>query len=465
MTAVSLSPVFNNDHSVSDANGAPRSGAHLHTYLAGTSTPASTFKESTGTTGHANPIILDANGLPPAPIWLQTGFDYKFVLAPSTDTTPPVSAILTIDNITGINDVNDVVSTEWTPSAMTPTYISATSFSVTGDQTTTLHVGRRLKLTESGGLLYGTIIKSTFTSLTTVTVLLDSGSLTSDFTGNDWWYGIISAASTSVPFLSRDQQCGRLIYVSATQIRLDPQDGNTIWVYTAAAGWARRTIPSAGVTAANTSIYINGTSGQNLVLSTGYYVYLFDLAGVLTMDFSTTAPAVDATTGLYIKTGDSTRLLIGIVKTNASAQFQVNGRGVLSWYRRRAIQVTGAAFTGAATTASVSYVELEVAAAVNFLSWGEEAIQAQFMGSASNSTAAQTHITCLVLDGATVALGGTQLGVDSAVHTVTANYRDNVSCGGMATVTAVSHSCTVNGKVGANTGTWHAGTLYVMTQG
>ena len=81
------------------------------------------------------------------------------MLAPSTDTTPPVAAILTIDNITGINDVADVVATEWTPSGMTPTYVQRVSFTVPTDQTTILNVGRRLKLTETGSSRYGTIFR------------------------------------------------------------------------------------------------------------------------------------------------------------------------------------------------------------------------------------------------------------------------------------------------------------------
>jgi hypothetical protein len=460
---VALSPIFQPDATVSDANGAPRSGSKLFTYLAGTSTKATTYKESTGSTAHTNPILLDANGLPPAPIWLTTGSNYKFVLAPPTDSDPPVSALQTIDNVTGINDVTaPAASTEWVASGMGPTYISTTSFSVGGDQTTALHVGRRLKITVTAGTYYGTIISSVYSSPnTTVKVLLDSGALDSGISA--FSYGIAAADNTSLPFVSNDQQCGRLVYVSATQIRLDPQDGNTIWVFIGSA-WKRRTIPSAGITAANTSIYVNGTSGQNLAASTAYFVYLFDNAGALTMDFSTTAPAVDAPSGLKIKTGVATRLLVGMVRTNASSQFATPGL-VLSWYKRRAIQVPGAQFTAAATTGSTTAVELEVAAEAKFCSWAEEAVQVEFMGSASNSTGTQSHTTLLVIDGATVAGGGTAIGFAMAVYTSANNQRDNVSCGGLVTVTDGYHFVTVNGYVSANTGTWHGGQLFIMTRG
>jgi hypothetical protein len=457
---VKLSPLFNNDGSQIDSNGDPRSGAKLFVYTAGTSTKATAYQENTGTTPHTNPIVLNANGLPPAPIWLTESSNYKFVLAPSTDTDPPASAILTIDNVPGVNDVSAPGATsEWTASGMTPTYISATSFSTTGDQTTVLHVGRRLKLTVTAGTVYATIIRSVFSSVTTVTVLTDSGSLDSGLSA--FSYGIASADNTSLPFISRDQQCGRLGYVSATSIRLDPQDGNTIWVYSGS-NWRLRTIPSAGITAANTNIHVNGTSGQNLAADNTYFVYLFDNAGVLTIDFSNTiAPAVDTVSGLKIKTGVATRLLIGMVRTNASSQFAdaAATRQVISWYKRRGI-AGSASLTTARSTTSTSYVEVNAEIQVKFLTWAEEAVAAQFTGNASNDTSAQFHVTKITLDGIV-----TDVCTEVVAHAGGANHRDNVTCAGQASLTEGYHYMTVGVKVQANTGTWHAGTLYVMTQG
>lgn len=456
--AVKLSPLFNNDSAQIDANGVPRSGAKLFTYLAGTSTKVTTYKTSAGSGGasHENPIPLDANGLPPAPIWLTEGSTYKFVLAPPGDTDPPASAILTIDNIVPINDVTATAATEWT-SGPAPTYVSATSFTVTGDQTTTLHVGRRLKTTNTAGTRYSTITRSVFGALTTVTVENDSGSLDSGLSALS--YGISSADNTSVPFISRDQQCGRLVYVSSTQIRLDPQDGNTIWVNTGST-WKRRTIPSAGITAANTSVFVDGVSGQNLAANFQYFVYLFDNAGTLTMDFSTTAPAVDATTGLKIKTGVASRLLVGQVKMNGSTpgQFQTPAL-VLSWYKRRGIRAS-ASFTTARTTTSTTIVEINSEIQVKFLSWAEEAVLANFDGFGSNSNANVAILTKITLDGVVTEIA------DILVTTpVTGDYRDNFSLAGAADVTEGYHYATIGGYVGANTGSWIAGTLTVLTQG
>lgn len=384
------------------------------------------------------------------------------VLAGPTDTDPPASAILTIDSITGINDVSaPAAGTEWTASGMSGlSYLSASSFSVAGDQTTVLHVGRRLKTVNTGGTVYCTIIRSVFTTLTTVTVLTDSGSLDSGLSA--FSYGIVSAANTSLPFVSRDQQCGRLVYVSATQIRLDPQDGNTMWVYSGS-NWRRRIIPSAGITAANTNVYVNGTAGQNLAANTQYFVCLFDLAGVLTHDFVTTVPAVDATSGLKIKTGDPTRLLIGQVRTNASTpgQFQTPGL-VLSWYQRRAIAVAGTALSGPPTTTSTSTVELTSAARVTFLSWAEEAVEAEFTGYASSSGAGIQCITGITLDGIVTTFSPIVIGTSYASGAAL-----NHSCYGIGTVTEGYHYVTLAVSLNtAGTGTWGSGgILYVRTQG
>jgi hypothetical protein len=452
---VGLSPVFNPDGAQISASSVPRSGAKLFTYLAtGGSPKVTTYRDSAGTVAHRNPIILDSNGLPPAPIWLTQGFTYKFVLAPSTDSDPPVSALLTIiDNITSINDVAGVVAAEWTfASTMPPTYISATSFSVTGDQTSILEVNRRLKLSLLHSFVYGTITRAVYTSLTTVTVVLDSGSLDSGLSGLS--YGIVSAANTSLPFLSRDQQCGRLGYVSTTSIRLNPQDGATIWIYTAAAGWTRRAIPSAGISAANTSTYVNGTAGQSLAASTTYYVYLFDNAGVLTVDFSTSAPAVDATSGLKIKTGDATRLLIGMVRTDGSTPglFQTPGL-VLSWYKRLPIAIEGPALSSNPTTTSASAVELQVGARMLFLAWGEDDISASFNGCGSHSSANQTFTTKITLDGTSTAFCA-----PNVVRPAVANYKCNVSCSGTKIATTDGyHYATITVLTSAATATYSSG--------
>lgn len=96
---VYLSPLAGAGWQFSDNNGEPLTGGKLHTYLAGTSTPAATYTSIGGGTPNTNPVVLDAAGRTESEIWLTAGATYKFVLADSNDVV-----IGTYDNIAGIND-------------------------------------------------------------------------------------------------------------------------------------------------------------------------------------------------------------------------------------------------------------------------------------------------------------------------------------------------------------------------
>jgi len=96
-----------------DANGAPLTGGLIYTYLAGTSTPVTTFTSSLGTANNTNPIVLDAAGRTPAEIWLTGGLFYKFVLKSSTyvqigsyDNIPAIDDITTTTNLITVTGTN-----------------------------------------------------------------------------------------------------------------------------------------------------------------------------------------------------------------------------------------------------------------------------------------------------------------------------------------------------------------------
>lgn len=197
--AVKLSPLFN-DAPYVDSSGNPVSGGLVYTYTAGSSTPETTYTTSLGNVSNANPIVLNSAGYPSASgsqvqVWLTSGVSYKFTLKTSAGVE-----IWTRDNISGINDTT--VSQDQWQSGATPTYISATSFSLVGDQTTTYHPGRRLKTTNSGGTIYSTIVTSVFAAVTTITVVNDSGTLDSGLSAVS--YGLLSSTNPSTPLLTDD---------------------------------------------------------------------------------------------------------------------------------------------------------------------------------------------------------------------------------------------------------------------
>lgn len=186
-----------------DSSGNPYSGARLFFYAAGSSTKQDTYSDSAGSTANSNPIELNAAGYPEVSgnivaIWGTTGETYKIGLAAPGSDDPPASFIWTIDNVSPINDTTVTVD-QWV-SGPAPTYVSATSFTLVGDQTSAFHAGRRLKSTNSGGTIYSTIKSSTFGAVTTVTVVNDSGTLDAGLSAVS--YGLLSATDPSTPLLS-----------------------------------------------------------------------------------------------------------------------------------------------------------------------------------------------------------------------------------------------------------------------
>ena len=97
----------------SDANGAPLTGGLIYTYLAGTSTPATTYTTRDGTTNNTNPIVLNAAGRTPNEIWLDGGVLYKFLLKSSTfvqigsyDDIPAINDTTTFSNLITVAGTN-----------------------------------------------------------------------------------------------------------------------------------------------------------------------------------------------------------------------------------------------------------------------------------------------------------------------------------------------------------------------
>lgn len=78
-------------------NGDPLVGGLLYSYIAGTSTPLTTYTSSAGDTPNTNPVVLDANG--EADVYIGNR-QYKFTLADSLDVVQ-----WTVDDIDGTETV------------------------------------------------------------------------------------------------------------------------------------------------------------------------------------------------------------------------------------------------------------------------------------------------------------------------------------------------------------------------
>jgi hypothetical protein len=191
-------------------------------------------------------------------------------------------------------------------------------------------------------------------------------------------------------------QCGRLTFVSATQLKFSPLNGDRIKI----AGTVYA-IPSAGIAAL--------TNG-GLSASTLYYVYAFNSSGTITGEISTTTHATSSTVGnvgVETKSGDDTRTLIGMCRTNASSQFQsdAQNRFVISWFNRRAISLQGTSTAGAATGSLTLVSIVGVASnALSLISWAEEAVVAGLQGFMYNNAVNGVSYATIGLDSTTVGI-------------------------------------------------------------
>lgn len=67
-----------------DASGNPLNGGLIYTYITGTSTPKTTYTDSSALTAHPNPVVLGSNGR--KEIWLGTDQAYRFIIKDSSGT-------------------------------------------------------------------------------------------------------------------------------------------------------------------------------------------------------------------------------------------------------------------------------------------------------------------------------------------------------------------------------------------
>jgi hypothetical protein len=210
---------------------------------------------------------------------------------------------------------------------------------------------------------------------------------------------------------------GRLTYVSTTQIRFAPYNGGQIKI-----NGSVYAIPSAGIAGCtNTNAYVSGVAAQNLAASNFYYVYAFLNGSNITCDFSTTGHATSATAGnvgTEIESGDDTRSLIGMVRTNSSAQFVDSSqqRFVRSWFNRAAVACR--ATLSANFTATTTVQEVGTGARCEFLSFADETVGGGFNGYSFNNTPGYTY--------ASIGLNGT------TPEGVSASYGGNGSSIGMS---------------------------------
>lgn len=239
--------------------------------------------------------------------------------------------------------------------------------------------------------------------------------------------------------------CGQLQYTSTTVVTFKPFRGNLVSFPSGQIA----VVGSSGITSTVTSAYLNGVAAQPLVASTLYYAYLWNQGSAsvpnYVIDWSATGHATDANTGIEIKSGDATRVLIGMARPVAGPLFSYSAtsRLVATWFNRSPTQMRNA-FTTNRTTTSTGYTEINSEIRCNFLTWGD-GIAFAYAGGGDNSSG-QAIFSAVAVDGA---------GTYPAVRCVAPSSNvSNIGVFGTFAPTEGFHYVTVLGAVSAGTGTW-----------
>jgi len=244
--AVILSPLAGAGWQFFDDNGDPLTGGLLYTYAAGTTTPLTTYTDSTGATPNTNPIVLDSAGRVTAQVFLTTGSSYKFVLQTSASVT-----IWTKDNIDGIPE-SSITSLRLNGS--TSGYVDLQTVPVAGANTITFPAATGTVLLDPNTAFTGTSTFETISATKDISgrTLNASGSITV----GSYLYGS-GTGQFKIPEGTTAQRAGSFTgigSITATTLSLSSVSAGTAYV--------GATITGTGVTAGTRiTAFVTGTGG------------------------------------------------------------------------------------------------------------------------------------------------------------------------------------------------------------
>ncbi|MEN5162575.1 pyocin knob domain-containing protein [Achromobacter kerstersii] len=204
------------------------------------------------------------------------------------------------------------------------------------------------------------------------------------YVDGEGWYAW-NGSAYKLTIAGKDHGQCRFQYVSATQCRLVPWNGNGLIV-----NGRQLRVPASGVNLARTG----------LAASTLYYVYAYDNAGAIALEGATASYAVHSD-GVRIKTGDPTRTLVGMVMMDAAGNFLYNGTNkyVTTWFNRLQSGVLEYIATG---TASFNNA-VQLNNGCGCLTWAGDNIDTKCTGQTSANSSAGSYISLRIND---VGVGG-----------------------------------------------------------
>jgi hypothetical protein len=263
-------------------------------------------------------------------------------------------------------------------------------------------------------------------------------------TANTNYYAYLLANSGTVTNRARSANVATITTAAAHGLEV----GSVVSVAGVGSGYDATGLAVTAVTATTFS-YANVGSNEGTTAATG------TITG-LTIELSTTVSAQDATYGHRIKSGDTTRTLVGLLRTIAGPAFADTEaqRFVISHHNRRRIHARKAMNTSAdVSTVSAALTELNGSTArAEFLSWADESLAfgcngGLFSGATGNVGTLAAHID-----------GVLQSGVGAAATAGGANHADNAAHSGQLSVSEGYHYVSPFGAASGGTTTFVGGT-------
>lgn len=215
--------------------------------------------------------------------------------------------------------LNDPDSYQWYAPGLAPTYVSATSFTLVGNQTAAFHVGRRIRAVVTAGTVYGVIKTSVFGAVTTITVVLDSGALDSGL--STVYFGVMTAVNSGallgIGFAARKTAVAQSIpNAVATLVTFPTEDFDTLGNYSS----NRFTPTQAGTYSIKASVLFGDTHAT----------------GTFSVTIYRNGSAVNGTSRTIITTG-------GLQYSSLQADGDLIANGTTDYFEIYVTQSTGAA--------------------------------------------------------------------------------------------------------------------------
>lgn len=353
---------------VTTSSGAPINGACIWTYLAGTSTPTTTWTDKALSVANGNPVIATV-GL--ATIYLQPGISYKYIVENIPCNSGLHGAVLysqdNIDAVPASASAVDVLGTAGESiSAGQVVYLSDGSGAKSAGQWYKADSANAYSsTTPQAGIATAAIASAAIGSIRTAGSITGLASLT---VGARYYVGVAGAVTTTATsrFLGQADSTTSLVLsanppigavdnapedfrltfttgtpvttadvtgASAVTVFCSPYHGTRIALYDAAG------VPTL-ITSAEFSIAVPGTTSQM------YSVWAYSNGGVATLELGawtndTTPGASGAvartTTGALTKSGDLTRRYLGVMRTgtvSGQSEDSVTKRYLWNYYNR-----------------------------------------------------------------------------------------------------------------------------------